>query len=92
LVHSWRRQSRRAQPAARAQALQRFRRLRTAAAGALAAALLSACAAVAGGQPVLSPLPPALLLAAAGAAVACTRLDALIARFVFTNYVHADQH
>ena len=74
------------------QALQRFQRRRVAAAAACAAALLGLCSAAAAGVSLLSPLPPVLLLAAAGAAVAYCRLDALIAKFVFTDYDHAMQH
>ncbi|KAK9832649.1 hypothetical protein WJX81_007195 [Elliptochloris bilobata] len=74
------------------QAMRRFQRLRTVAASACAAALLGLCASAAWGRTLLAPLPPTLLLVAGAAAFAYVRLSALVARFVFTDYVHADQH
>jgi len=79
-------------PPCAVQALQRFQRRRVAAAAACAAALLGLSSAAAAGVSLLSPLPPVLLLAAAGAAVAYCRRNALIAKFVFTDYDHAMQH
>ena len=72
--------------------MQRFQRLRVAAAAACAAAVLGACVSAAWGRTLLAPLPPALLLGAGAAAYAYVRLSALVARFVYTGYVHADKH